>query len=137
MNPLTESKGIGYGELIGKIVDELLSGLGEGVTVLLGPVVWDAVDGSEQRRWYFMTVSGDRSNCNIDQLAADTRDRAEWFRSSLRLRFVLHRPLVMVDFDDELEMARFMEATWPSPKTKGVRVAIEAERVASGLLTPD
>jgi hypothetical protein len=41
---------------------------------------------------------------------------------------VRHRPLVIMDFDDEFEMAKWCEAVWPGPDTSGIRRAIEAER---------
>jgi hypothetical protein len=40
------------------------------------------------------------------------------------------RPLVVHDFDDELEMTRFCEALWPGPKIKKLREAVEAEYAA-------
>jgi hypothetical protein len=66
------------------------------------------------------------------QLGSQERDLAERLRASLIVALIQGRPLVIHDTDDELEMARWCEAIWPSEKTRRVRAGIEAERAEAG-----
>jgi hypothetical protein len=38
------------------------------------------------------------------------------------------RPLIVIDFDDALELARYAEAYRPSKEIREIRTAVEAER---------
>jgi len=50
-------------------------------------------------------------------------------RGGLKAALVEHRPCVIVDFADELEMARHAEAAWPGAKIRRIVAQLEAERV--------
>jgi hypothetical protein len=93
---------------------------------VLGPVVWELND--DLRRWYFIAITGNDKGARIDRLAAATKPLCQDLRSALAIALVHHRPLVIHDMDDELEMMRLCEILWPSPKTTRIRARIEAER---------
>jgi hypothetical protein len=96
-------------------------------TALLGPVVLD-----EDDRPYFTALTGRiDGTAHIDGLFAPSRNGAETLRSEVFgavLRFC--RPIVVHDFDDELEMAKLAEVLWPE-KFAPIRRAVEEERRAS------
>jgi hypothetical protein len=99
--------------------------------VLLGPIVWEP-KGDDGKRWYFVVATGDDNGAHFDQLGSQERELAERLRASLIVALIQERPLVIHDTDDELEMARWCEAIWPSEKTRRVRAGIEAERAEAG-----
>jgi hypothetical protein len=43
-------------------------------------------------------------------------------------KLIRRPPLVIVEANDELEMARWCESLWPSEKTSRLRRAVEAEK---------
>jgi len=97
-----------------------------------GPVVWRPSDGTSARLWYLVVVGCDRqSEARIDRLVAGTEADTVAMRTGIIAALVAHKPCVVHDFDDELDMARHAEATWPGEKIRGVREAIEAERAAA------
>jgi hypothetical protein len=111
-----------------KIVEHLLDGHEAVPQILLGPVVWEIKQGSDLRQWYFMIASGGPEGCRVDQIVADDEAETECLRNALHFRLLQHRPIVIHDFDDELEMAKWAETIWPSPETRQIRSGIQAER---------
>ena len=73
-----------------------------------------------------MVGTGDkRGEFYADQIIChDEADRAALKLALLRPRYVV------IDFDDEVEMAKVAEARWPCAKIKHIRKHIEAERAA-------
>jgi hypothetical protein len=100
-------------------------------TLFLGPVCWQPSDGTSARRWYF-NVAGCKRNGEIfvDQLCAETEADTVEMRAGVTMALAGLRPCVMLDFDDELEMARRAESLWPGEKITRIRKEIEAERKA-------
>lgn len=107
-----------------RIVEHVLDGSPEAGHVVLSPVVWQ--QDADRRRWYFTVASG--SEFRVDQIVADNRTMAERLRKALVVALTRRKPIVIHDFDDELEMARWCEAIWPCPKTREIRAGIELER---------
>jgi hypothetical protein len=102
-------------------------------TLFFGPVVWRASDGTSSRQWYFMVAGCDRrQQMRCDQLLADSEGAAVEFRAGIMLALVRHQPCVVIDFDDELQMARHAEAAWPCAKITRIREGIEEERSDRG-----
>jgi hypothetical protein len=50
------------------------------------------------------------------------------FRAGVMMALSNHPPVVAIDFDDEMQMARQAEAAWPCAKITRVREVIEEER---------
>jgi hypothetical protein len=98
-------------------------------TLLIGPVVWLPSDGVSARVWRFIVVGCDRKGeTRHDQLGAETEADTVEMRAGIMAALVEHRPCVMHDFADELEMAKWAEAIWPCDKITRVRERVEAER---------
>jgi hypothetical protein len=97
--------------------------------VMLGPVV---ESGPDARRAdppvYFATVSFD-DEVFTAVVGARTYAEARELRDRLRFRLLQHpiRPCLH-QFDDELEMMRWAERTWPGEKTARLVHDIQAER---------
>jgi hypothetical protein len=103
-------------------------------TLLLGPIVWRPSDGTSARQWYFHVAGCDRTGeMRVDQLNAESEADTEALRAGIKMALVERRPCVMIDFDDELAMARWAEALWPCGKATRIREGIEAERMAHRL----
>jgi len=101
-------------------------------TLLFGPVVWLPSDGTSARQWRFIVVGCDRTGeTRVDQLNAETEADTMAFRAGVMAALIEHRPCVMIDFDDELQMARQAEAAWPCAKITRLREGIEAERMTA------
>lgn len=112
---------------LGGTADELAAhilGRVSGAHIFVGPLVWQPSDGTAARVWYFIVAYGNaRGECECCRVDVnDEGDRWALKAALLRPRRVLH------DFDDELLMARYAEALWPSDKMRGIRKHIEAER---------
>jgi hypothetical protein len=102
--------------------DHVLAGNAE--HILLGPIVLDDSDLP-----YFVVGSATASGeFRVDQFKASERDLAEMWRANLFLALVTRRPIVIHDFDDELEMARWAAAICPSARTARILAAIRRER---------
>ena len=96
---------------------------------MLGPVVWQIPAGNDRRQWYFVVGSGGPDGFRCDQIAFEDEDLATKIRAAIQLRmWQLEKPIVVHDFEDELEMAKWCENIWPSVKTTDIRRSIEAER---------
>jgi hypothetical protein len=102
--------------------DELLDGSDR--TVMLGPVV--TLNGD----WYFIFATGKCGGIWTVKIEGADRAFAEETRSALWFNLIQHKPLIVHDFDDELEMARWAEVAWPSKQTRKIVSDIEAERAA-------
>jgi hypothetical protein len=86
-------------------------------TLLVGPVSWRPSDGTSPRLWYFIVVGCDRTGETfVDQLSAETEADTVEMRVGVMAALVDQRPVVMIDFDDELAMAKWAETVWPSAK---------------------
>jgi hypothetical protein len=117
--------------IIAAFADHALHGTGAAPNVALGPIVWGIYPGHDTRHWYFVVCSVDaKGELRIDQftIAQDDRDLAEQSRAGLMLEMMHRKPIVLVDFDDELPMARWCEALCPGERTSGIRAGIERER---------
>ncbi|MFL5267271.1 MAG: hypothetical protein ACJ8AH_11885 [Stellaceae bacterium] len=114
-------------DVIRETVSYLRDGEDVSPHVLLGPVVRDPRDDG---KWYFVVGTGDRFGVHLDCLGAVEEALADELRGSLQMAMLAHPPLVVHDFDDELEMARWAERIWPGSKTRKIRSDIESERAA-------
>ena len=104
-------------------------GLGLSPHVLLGPIVWWP-DG-DRRLWYFAVGSGDAEGFHVDQISSRQKSLAVEFRAGIYAALMQERAIVVHDFGDELDMARWAEAIWPGPTTQNIRSNIEAERTSA------
>jgi hypothetical protein len=101
--------------------------------VVIGPVVWGIDPGSDARHWYFVVGSTGADPAvpfRVDQLkiAQDDKAQAEWCRAALMVELIQRKPIVIHEFDDELEMARWSEAMCPCEKTRTILASLERER---------
>jgi hypothetical protein len=108
--------------LIGKSIDR---------TIFFGPVAWVPGDGAAAKRWRFVVVSGDGRETQHDEMGAEDREMTVAMRAGIMAALVDRRPCVMIDFDDELELAKASEAQWPCVKITRLRQDIERERKPS------
>jgi hypothetical protein len=100
--------------------------------IVLGPIVWQPAENGE-RLWYFIVVHGsDGGVCHCDQLGSREKSLTEEFRAAVFMACIPHR-LVIHDFDDELVMAKWVEAIWPCEKSTQIRADMEAERSGARL----
>jgi hypothetical protein len=89
---------------------------------LLGPVVRNPAYGPKR---YFMILSGDEAGaCQIDQINVENEDG----RTAILAELALHRGVVLIDTDDELELAKWGEARWPGERISRIRADLERER---------
>lgn len=96
-------------------------------TVMLSPVVWSDEDG--KRSYWFVVATGKlAAEVRLEQIKGDSRTHTENIRTALIMCLAMKRPIVIQDFDDELQMARCAEAVWPGAKMRRVVENIEAER---------
>jgi hypothetical protein len=95
-----------------------------GVHVVVGPVVWEQLP--DGRRWYFTVACG--IEFAVDKIVAEDKPLAQQARRALFGTLAQHRPIVVHDMDDELEMAHWCSAIWPCAMTSGIVAAIEKER---------
>lgn len=101
--------------LVSKAVDHM---------IVFGPLVWRPSDGGSSKYWYFIVGSADESGeFHCDQIIGGADDRL-----ALLAALVSRPPLLVHDFADELEMARFCEAAWPCAKITRIRKQLEQER---------
>jgi hypothetical protein len=98
----------------------------------VGTVVWGIDPGSDTRHWYFVvgsTSADPDAPWRVDQLkiAQDDKAQAEWRRNALWMALMQRKPIVVHDFDDELEMARWSVAICPCEKTRTILAGLEQE----------
>lgn len=119
-----------FGEAITAMVEHVLEDMDRAKPhVLVGPVVWQPGEGGA-RRWYFVIGSGGADGFRSDQLAGADEALTDQMRAAVYATLLRRPPIVLHEFDDECEMARWAELIWPSDKTRGIRTAMEAERRA-------
>jgi hypothetical protein len=124
-----ESWTVSFDEAIDLMVEHLLADVAGAVPhLMLGPVVWQIPAGSDRQQWYFVVGSGGRDGFWCDQLGGTGKADTAKIREAVRLRLLQSPPIVVHDFDDELEMAKWCEAIWPCAMTTEIRTTIEAER---------
>jgi hypothetical protein len=111
-------------EVFPKLIDYLLRG--DPGHVLLGPVVLD-----EHDKPYFVIGSATEREFQVDQLTVDTLVNTREWRTTAIAALIERGPIVIHDFDDELELARMAHAICPCAKTKRILDAIRADRAAS------
>ena len=115
-------------------VTKVLAGAGKAPQVALGPVVWNIDPGHDTKCWYFLVSSARPKNqLRILQFKVMNDDRTfvEQARTDLMMEFLLRKGgIVIADFDDELELAKWGEAVAPSERTKKIRINLERERAA-------
>lgn len=106
-------------------------------TVAIGPLVWELPPAHDTRAWYFVVASGDaKGTCRLDQVKVPkghgpkgAMELAAEARVALLAEIGRRKPPAVIhDFDDELLLAQFCEAAWPSPLTSRLRERIEKER---------
>lgn len=116
--------------LLDGLVNHVLAGTGTHPTVVIGPVVWqpNAGGAGDDRLWYFVCASGERGTTRfeVDQIVGPGEAAAVKTRALLMVGLVQRRPIVIIDLDSELAMARCCEAVWPSAKATEIRQIIEA-----------
>jgi len=100
---------------------------GHDINVMVGPVVRRPASEPAWPPWYFVTGSSD-GEFFATQIGAANRAAAERLRPAVTVALTQRRPIVIIPFEDELEMARCCEALWPGEPTRQVREHIEAER---------
>ena len=96
--------------------------------LLFGPVVWLPSDSDEARVWRFVVISKKTGETWHDQLGAPNEADTVEMRAGIMAALVGMGSCVMIDFDDELAMAKHAEAAWPCAKITRIRERIEAER---------
>lgn len=111
-----------------RFIDEVLRGADPVPHMLVGPVVWQLPENSATWQWYLIIGSGGDGEFWVVRIDCPNKPPAERCRAALYAELMRRRPCVVHDFDDELEMARWVEAIWPSAETTGIRERIEAER---------
>lgn len=96
-------------------------------TVCLGPAVLDAAG-----RYYCVWVFHAKTGPHVGKVDLSTKDLEE----AEELRMAFHASLinsswkgVLIDFDDELEMAKAAKAMWPCDKLDKIAACIAAERL--------
>jgi len=113
-----------FSKMIGAVADVVLQGEDRSPHVMIGPLVCRDKD-----HWYFVIGGSDRDGFKVDKIAVgDNRQFGEHVRGSIYIELLQRRRVVLHDFDDELEMAKWCERIWPSDQTSQIRAAMESER---------
>lgn len=89
---------------------------------IIGPSVWQPTDGRSGKAYYFMAAGFDKEGFLLMKMDGRPEERAAFI-----VCLTQHRPLVIQDMDDELQMARMCEALWPCDKTRRIKESLEAE----------
>src|SRR5215471_8497763 len=83
--------------------------------LMFGPVLYlPGPNGERTQDWYFIVASGDADNeiqitrIDIDS-DLDPREQRERIKGAV---VAVQRPMLLHDFEDELEFARWCEAAW-------------------------
>jgi hypothetical protein len=99
--------------------------------ILLGPVVQRSIGSNDSPEFYFIVTGGAEQTPSTMCIGGAERSYPDTFRLALRADLVAHaKPIVLHDFDDELEMARRAAAIWPCEQTQRIVADIQAERTA-------
>lgn len=92
--------------------------------ISVGPAVTDP-----NGRWYFLVLSdGEGTSMRIDMVVADDKDAAEEIRNAIGPS-QSPRPVLVMLYGDELDMAVWSSAWWP--ECRGIAAAIRQERAAA------
>ena len=116
---------------ISQFVTVLLTGSGNTPQIGLGPVVWNIKPGHDTRFWYFTACSIQANNSfHVDMLSIQQDDRllAEQCRVDVGVELIRRRPCVIIDFDDELELSKWLETQCPGDRSRRMREGLERER---------
>ena len=114
-------KPTGWNALLKETVRRILAG--NVAHVLVGPIV------RGEPYFYFVTGCATVGGAfHLAQLGAADRGLAEAWRHGLLAELIQHRPIVIHDFDDELEMARWAAVICPGEKTARILAALRRER---------
>jgi hypothetical protein len=106
-----------------EMVDAVRQTVTEDLQVVVGPALWQPSDGKRAKTWYFIIATGgDGFCCHRVAITGDN------FRQRFLFALIQRKPLVIHDVDDELHMARLCAMLWPSPRTRELRKAVEAEK---------
>lgn len=92
--------------------------------VLIGPVVW-GMRSSGSRYWYFIVCVGTVFGFRVTPISGETEESVSHYRTTLRNRLARANPSFVADLADELEMAIFIEAIWPSQDATTLRRILE------------
>jgi hypothetical protein len=93
---------------------------------MVGTMPWR--EKRSDKRYFVVATSQKRRGFGCDQVIFNSRDEAGHFRRQLMLELCSRPPLVVHDFDDELEMVQWCNATWPCEKTASILRDTERER---------
>ena len=116
-----------FDQSINQIVKHLRRGAGISPHVLLGPLAWKG--SPDERKWYFLMGSGDSAGFRLDAIKFNAnQELAEQTRSALHFALLQTHPIVVHDFDDECEMARWAHTIWASDKTREMLRNVIRER---------
>ena len=119
-------------QLFDAVLDSIPTNADDCGIAVLGPVVWRPSDGRSARLWYFTTAlpaTGDFHLVAVDCGGSDHAD-AIMLRNAFMQALANRRPMVVHLTEDELQMARLCEVTWPGERIAGIRAQIEAEQAA-------
>jgi hypothetical protein len=106
-----------------EIVNHVLCGAND-INVVIGPLRWQPSDGASGKEWYFIVATSEKGRgFRCDAVFGDAEAR-----TTLIAAFIPHRPLVIHDMADELDMARLCETLWPGERITRIRKGIEVER---------
>lgn len=98
-------------------------------TFMISPVCWRPSDGTTARRHYFIVGTGDAAvEAHFDEINLAAEGSADEDRAAVIASLATHKPCVIYDFADELELVKWCEAAWPCDKVRRIRANIEAER---------
>jgi hypothetical protein len=96
--------------------------------IAISPLVWQP-NPTADRSWYFIVASGKDPNhfSMLQVTAGNDEDFASEIRSTLLISLV-GQPIVVHDFDDELEFTRWCTAIWPCDKSRQIHDDLKRER---------
>ena len=109
-------------DMLAKTADQILAGDVE--HVLLGPIVRD----DDNASYFVVGTTTEDGEFHVDQLKAHKQDLARQWRDGIRMALIQRRPIVIHEFDDELEMAKWAAAICPGEKTARILEGIRRER---------
>jgi hypothetical protein len=99
--------------------------------IIVGPLITIMTDSSAPPIPYVMVCTGDADEqMHCDQIIC--HDEAG--RSALMLALCNHRPVIIHNMDDELDMVKWCDTLWPGDKTRRLISAVETEH--GGVVKP-
>jgi hypothetical protein len=110
-----------------RIAEYILRGV-DSPHIVVGPAVWQPSDGTAGKRWYCTIAASEAGKgFRCDQVVLSP-DNPEADRASVIAAFYPHRPIIIHDMADELNMVKLCETLWPGPMIARLRRSIEAEQ---------